>query len=86
MAAALPGLMASKVAPVSVSGDPFANAPQASPSIGRGMDQAFAAARDADLAAHGVPTGQPQWLLPVIVGVLALVVGGAVTLVVMMGR
>ncbi len=86
IAAVLPALMASKVAPVSVSGDPFANAPQAAPSIGRGMDQAFAAARDADLAAHGVPTGQPQWLLPVIVGVLALVVGGAVTLVVMMGR
>ena len=32
----------------------------------------------------GVPAGKPGWLLPVVVGLLALVVGGAVTLVVMM--
>jgi len=86
IAAALPGLMVAKVAPVSVSGDPFGNAPAAAPSIGRGMDQAFAAAREAEIQVQGVPMGKPQWLLPVIVGVLALVLGGAVTLVVMMGK
>jgi hypothetical protein len=37
-----------------------------------------------DLAAAGVPAAKPGWLLPVVVGLLALVVGGAVTLVVMM--
>jgi hypothetical protein len=50
------------------------------------MDQAFAAARESDLMAQGVPTGKPPWVLPVIVGLVALVVGGAVTLVVMMGK
>jgi hypothetical protein len=37
-----------------------------------------------DLEAGGFPAGKPGWLLPVVVGLLALVVGGAVTLVVMM--
>jgi serine/threonine protein kinase len=83
-------LMAAKVAALAVAADPFA-APGGSflegavPSA-RGMGQAFAAARESDLAPQGVPAGKPGWLLPVIVGVLALVVGGAVTLVVMMGR
>ncbi len=35
---------------------------------------------------QGVPSGKPGWLLPLIVGVVALLLGGAVTLVVMMGR
>lgn len=47
------------------------------------MDAAFGAAREADFQPQGVPPGMPGWLLPVIVGVLALVVGGAVTLVVL---
>jgi serine/threonine-protein kinase len=49
-----------------------------------GMDQAFEGVRDADLVPQGVPMNKPGWLLPVVVGLLALVVGGAVTLVVMM--
>lgn len=50
----------------------------------QGMDQAFQATREADLQVAGVPSGKPGWLLPVVVGLLALVVGGAVTLAVMM--
>jgi serine/threonine-protein kinase len=91
--AALPGLMAPKIAPVSVSGDPFAPPPSIGgsivsdqPSLGRVMDQAFAATRDADVRALGVPGEKPPWLLPVLVGLVALVVGGAVTLLVMMTR
>jgi serine/threonine-protein kinase len=86
IAAAMPGLLASKVAPLLVSSDPFANPPPPAPSLGRGMDQAFAAAREAENQGLGVPVAKPQWLLPVIVGLVALVVGGAVTLVVMMGK
>ncbi|HEX8789342.1 MAG TPA: serine/threonine-protein kinase [Polyangiaceae bacterium] len=50
----------------------------------QGMDQAFQATREAELQVAGVPSGKPGWLLPVVVGLLALVVGGAVTLAVMM--
>jgi hypothetical protein len=50
----------------------------------QGMDQAFQAIREDNLGVPGVPSGKPGWLLPVIVGVVALVVGGAITLVVMM--
>jgi hypothetical protein len=73
--------------------DPFAAQPvpitlpmsqQPGPELRQGMDQAFEAAREGDLAAAGLPSGKPGWLLPVVVGLLALVVGGAVTLVVMM--
>jgi serine/threonine-protein kinase len=79
------------VAPLGVAADPFAAPPVATTlpmaqdaGTRQGMDQAFQAAREGDLVAMGVPSGKPGWLLPVIVGVLALVVGGAVTLVVMM--
>jgi serine/threonine-protein kinase len=58
------------------------------------MDDAFAAVREDAVrdavrdqwaqAAAGLPGAKPGWLLPLAVGVLALVVGGAVTLVVMM--
>jgi hypothetical protein len=47
------------------------------------MDQAFGAVREAELVPMGVPAGKPSWLLPLIVGVVALIVGGAVTLAVM---
>jgi serine/threonine protein kinase len=87
----LPGLMVAKVVPVSVSSDPFASPASGAigierPSLGRGMDQAFAATREAELHAQGVPASKPPWLLPVIVGLLALVLGGTVTLIVMMSR
>jgi len=89
IAEAMPRLMAAKVAPLGEAADPFAMPPAGSAQLEQGMAQAFAAVREADLAANvpaGVPTGKPGWLLPLIVGVLALLVGGAVTLVVMMGR
>jgi serine/threonine protein kinase len=88
IAEAMPRLLAAKVAPLAEAADPFA-APGpwgAGAQPDQGMAQAFAAAREADLVAQGVPAGKPGWLLPLIVGVLALLVGGAVTLVVMMGR
>jgi serine/threonine-protein kinase len=95
IAEAAPRVMAAKVAPLGVAADPFAADPFAAPgpaygggapSPDRGMSQAFAAVREAELAPAGLPGGKPGWLLPLIVGVLALLVGGAVTLVVMMGR
>jgi serine/threonine protein kinase len=87
IAEAMPRLLAAKVAPLDVAADPFAmpGAPGAA-SPDQGMAQAFAAVREAELAPQGVPTGKPGWLLPLIVGVVALLLGGAVTLVVMMGR
>jgi hypothetical protein len=88
-----------RVAPLSVASDPFATPASAAGAEGpsalapgdayagaRGMDDAFGAAREADLVPQGVPSAQPQWLLPVIVGLLALVLGGAITLVVMMAK
>ncbi len=89
IAEAMPRLLAAKVAPLGEAADPFALPPGGAAQLEQGMAQAFAAVREADLAANmpaGVPTGKPGWLLPLIVGVLALLVGGAVTLVVMMGR
>ena len=88
---AMPRLMATKVAALGEVADPFAAPGQwaaggAPTQHDQGMAQAFAAVREADLAPSGVPMGKPGWLLPLIVGVLALLVGGAVTLVVMMGR
>jgi serine/threonine-protein kinase len=83
---------APKVAPLAIASDPFAPAPApegegvVGGALMSGMDHAFAATREADLVAQGVPAGKPQWLLPVIVGFVALLVGGAVTLVVMMNR
>jgi serine/threonine protein kinase len=91
IAEAMPRLLATKVATLGVAADPFAT-PGPWPEGGgptqseQGMAQAFAAVREADLAPHGVPAGKPGWLLPLVVGLLALLVGGAVTLVVMMGR
>jgi len=87
IADALPRLMAARVAPLHVAGDPFAVRPPgalAEPvGASHGMDQAFGAIREAELIPHGVPVGKPGWLLPLIVGLLALFVGGAVTLAVM---
>ena len=88
IAEGLPRVMAPKVAALGVAADPFAApaggmAPQ--PQDARqGMDQAFQAAREVDYAGAGIPAGKPGWLLPVLVGLVALVVGGAITLVVMM--
>jgi serine/threonine protein kinase len=81
---------APRLAPLGVSADPFGSAPLPSTlPMGQGggrqeMDEAFQAVREDDALPAGVPAAKPGWLLPVAVGLLALVVGGAVTLVVMM--
>jgi serine/threonine protein kinase len=82
---------APKVAALGVAADPFAvlslpttTLPMGGPAAEKRMDEAFRAVRDDDALPAGVPLGKRGWILPVIVGVLALVVGGAVTLVLMM--
>ncbi len=96
IAEARPRTMAPRVAPLAVAADPFAAPAQVGPTmpmaavpsapLRQQMDQAFAAVREDELASGvpGVPMGKPAWVLPLAVGVLALVVGGAITLVVMM--
>jgi serine/threonine-protein kinase len=90
IAEAMPRLLAAKVLPLGEVADPFAMPGAPAAAGGRppdqGLAEAFAAVREADLQPQGVPMGKPGWLLPLVVGVLALLVGGAVTLVVMMGR
>ncbi|HLK36880.1 MAG TPA: serine/threonine-protein kinase [Polyangiaceae bacterium] len=99
IAEAMPRLMAARVAPLAVAADPFAMPGAGFDAQGGGQAPApyavnpgyvnpgYGGPADADLVPLGVPgRGQPGWLLPLIVGLLALVVGGAVTLVVMMGR
>lgn len=95
IAEALPKAMAAKVAPLDVAADPFAASfPRAAgpaaapwaPPTPQGGGAIAATLTDVDIVPHGVPAGKPVWLLPVVVGLLALVVGGAVTLVVMAGR
>src|SRR5579859_3601168 len=79
--------MAPKVEALGVTADPFASRPVATTLP---MDQPGAAAQPnpvemalaggaGDYEAAGLPAPKPGWLLPVIVGVLALVLGGAVT-------
>jgi serine/threonine protein kinase len=90
IAEAMPRVMAPKVAALGVAADPFA-APAGGAAAGpmsgnRSMDEAFGAVREADLGSYGVPGKKPGWVLPVVVGLAALVVGGAITLVVMMTR
>jgi len=79
---------ASQVSTLGAGVDPFA-APGAGSSEAAAaaddMAAAFGAIREADMGAAGLPSaGKPPWLVPVIVGVLALLVGGVVTLSVMM--
>jgi hypothetical protein len=73
-------------APVAAYG--HAHVPEALSSAQQ-MDQAFEAIRrhdhgmsseDAPLAALGLPPRRPSWLVPVIVGVVAILVGGVATI------
>jgi eukaryotic-like serine/threonine-protein kinase len=88
LAEAGPRVMAAKMSALDVAADPFASpgaAPAAGPMSGnRAMDEAFGAVREAELAPQGLPGKKAPWVLPVVVGLVALVVGGAVTLVAMM--
>jgi serine/threonine-protein kinase len=86
IAEAMPRVMAPKVSALDFAADPFASpggaaalAGQAPMSGSGGMDAAFGAVREADMAPAGLPGKKPAWFLPVLVGLIALVVGGAVT-------
>lgn len=56
--------------------NPAYGAPGMNPSAAMAMDQAFSATREAayDQPA-GIPSGRPGWLIPALVGAIALVVG-----------
>ncbi|MDP9033802.1 MAG: serine/threonine protein kinase [Myxococcota bacterium] len=93
VAEASPHVMAAKIAALDIAADPFGVPPTdglgAAPTLSddlasERMDQAFSAVREDDVV-EGLPGPKP-WILPLVVGLLALVVGGAVTLVVMMGH
>jgi serine/threonine-protein kinase len=91
IAEAKPRVAAGKVAPIAVAADPFAAPPAGAfgppPEYAAyAMNPAFGAVREEELVPQGVPMDKPSWILPVVVGLLALVVGGAVTLAVMMGH
>jgi serine/threonine-protein kinase len=90
---------ASRMGAVGVAADPFAApdpfkagpvattlpmAQEPGAATRQAMDQGYGAAALELGPVAGLPGAKPQWLLPLIVGVLALVLGGAVTLVVMM--
>jgi serine/threonine-protein kinase len=88
-AEALPRVMAPRPAAAVVQADPFASpsAGGAPPmSAGAGMQQAFEVARQAELGAAGVPPARPPWVLAVIVGVAALVLGGGLALVLVLAN
>ena len=69
---------------------PQAGAPQHGRQAAMQMDHAFQSARqeveDMPRGVPGMGGGRPGWLLPLVVGVAALVVGGGLALVVMMAR
>ena len=53
------------------------------------MDAAFQNAREADYEqapGDGLPPSRPPWLIPVIVGVAALVLGGGIALFAVLGQ
>ncbi len=91
-AEARPALMARPVVPVGAEADPFAvpvplatTAPAtAVPSTmlsGGRMDGAFAAMKESEFVPVGVPVDRAPWVLPLVVGLAALVVGGGLALV-----
>ncbi len=82
IAEAAPRAMAAKGPSFGEAADPFAS-PGGAQGAADNMAQAFGAVREAELGTPGVPAGKPPWLVPLIVGVLALLVGGTVTLVMM---
>ncbi|MGA7119789.1 MAG: serine/threonine-protein kinase [Polyangiaceae bacterium] len=87
IAEALPRVMAPPVAPLAVAADPFAPGPPPWAATPQENGEARTpAVSDSDLVPQGLPAGKPAWLLPVLVGLVALVLGGAVTLAVMSGR
>ena len=56
-------------------------------AAGQGMQQAFAATREAEfMGAAGIPVARPPWILALIVGLAALVLGGGLALALVLAR
>ena len=94
-AEARPALMAPAVVPMGAEADPFAQparpgsaAPAThSPSVaGANMEGAFAAMQEGEFAPVAVPAGRAPWVIPVVGGLAALVVGGGLALVFVLAR
>ena len=83
IAEALPPARAPRVAALGEAVDPFAAPPVATTAPMSAVEPRLRSPVTETDEALGLPRRKPEWLLPVIVGLLALVVGGAVTLVVM---
>jgi len=85
-AEAAPRVMQPRAPAAMAQADPFASGPSGpargmgDASAGQGMQDAFAAAREADLGAAGVPAGRPPWVMAVVVGIAALLIGGGLAL------
>ena len=94
-AEARPALMAPPrpVVPMGAEADPFAQPAVAQSSAvppvrmtGSAVDGAFAAMHESEFAPVGVPSGRAPWVIPVVVGLAALVVGGGLALVFVLAR
>jgi serine/threonine-protein kinase len=86
--AAMSALVAPRVEALDVVADPFAASPGSAQGLGgaeRALDAALSSARPAEVEAYGVPTRAP-WVLPLVVGLVALLVGGVATFAVLMAR
>jgi serine/threonine-protein kinase len=83
----IPRAMQPRPQAIVAQADPFAPPPRPGPAPasagGQGMQQAFAASREADygdIGATGLPGGRPIWVVAVAVGVAALLVGGGLAM------
>jgi len=89
-AEALPRVMVPRPAAAIAQADPFASPGGMQPAAaGQGMQQAFVASRQAefsDFGAAGIPPARPPWVLAVVVGLAALVLGGGVALVLVLAN
>jgi serine/threonine-protein kinase len=79
--------MQPKAAPILAQADPFAATAAPSVGPGRGMQDAFAASRQAEYdGAAGVPASRPPWVVAVVVGLAAVMVGGGLALAFAMAK
>jgi len=88
-AEALPRVMAPRPAAPIAQADPFASPPRGDlASAGAGMQDAFAASRQAeyDASAAGLPAGRPTWVVAVAVGIAAICLGGGLALALVLAK
>jgi len=90
VAESLPRVMQPRPQAVLAQADPFASGPRAAPAAGgQAMADAFAAAREAELGGGGgagLPAKRPAWVLALIVGIAALLIGGGLALAIVLTR